>query len=292
MLTQLPMVGAMKPEEPDIFKPPVFKPRSVQLLLGLFGSICCGLRHLQKLGFWAKICQNCHYRPHLTKLPLKFVDMKAEFKSKKTVGRGDVEASAHFKEPLSLAEMENLSCQSFAQNTENKIMWAVELYRSWWRQRVVKPDCDSRIIWASIDNLKQVSKGNLCFALSAFIGEVKKQDLTEYPGSTLYQIILCIQFFCDKNGLKHKLLDDEAFVPLRFTLDNIMKERSRAGIGEKKSSDVITMTDEESMWAKGVLGDSSPEVLRDTLMYLLGINLALRGGKNIEHFVHLVSSLS
>ena len=231
---------------------------------------------VEELG--AKECQNCLFRLVLVKALLKFFDMKACLASKKNIGGGDVEDRNRFKEPMSLAEMENLSCRSFAQNIENKISWAVDLYRRWWSQRVHHPDCDSRIIWASIDNLKQVSKGNLAFAISAFIGEVKKQDFTEYPGSMLYQIVLCLQFFCEKNGLKHKLLDDREFIGLWYTLDNIMKERARSGLGLKKSSDVISMTDEDKMWLTGILGDTSPEVLRDTLMYLLGINLTLHGG--------------
>ncbi len=119
---------------------------------------------------------------------------------------------------------------------------------------------------------------NFCFALSAFVSEIKKKDGSEFPGSTLYQIVICIQFFIEKNGLKLKLLDHLDFVPLRFTLDNLMKECTHAGLGRKKSADVITLDDEEKMWADGILGDESPEQLRDTVMYLLGLNLALHGG--------------
>ncbi len=57
-----------------------------------------------------------------------------------------------------------------------------------------------------------------------------------------------------------------------------MKERSRAGLGRKKSADVISLDDEERMWVDGVLGDESPEQLRDTVMYLLGLNLTLCSG--------------
>ncbi len=68
---------------------------------------------------------------------------------------------------------------------------------------------------------------------------------------------------------------------LCFTLDNVMKQRAKAGLGLKQSAQVISVTDEEKMWADRVLGDSNPDQLRNTLMYLLGINLALRGGE--EH---------
>ncbi len=168
-----------------------------------------------------------------------------------------------------------LSHRTFAPNTENKILWAVQLYRNWWFQCCAKVDCDSRIKWASLDNLKQVSKANLCFGLCSFISEIKKKDGKEFPGSSLYQIIICVQFHVEKNWLKWKLLDDQEFVALRFTLDNLMKERSCIGLGRKQSSDIISLDDEETMWRDGILGDENPEQLRDTVLYLLGLNLAL-----------------
>ncbi len=142
-----------------------------------------------------------------------------------------------------------------------------------------------RIIWGDLNNVSQVSKGNLAFSLCAFISEIKKVDGGEYPGATLYQIVICIQFFLQKNGLNWRLLDDPDFLRLRYTLDNVMKERAKQGLGQKKSAQVISVTDEEKMWSEGILGDSNPDQLRDTLMYLLSINLALRGGKNIGRSV-------
>ncbi len=57
-----------------------------------------------------------------------------------------------------------------------------------------------------------------------------------------------------------------------------MKERSCIGLGRKQSSDIISLDDEETMWRDGILGDENPEQLRDTVLYLLGLNLALWGG--------------
>lgn len=144
-----------------------------------------------------------------------------------------------------------------------------------------KDGCDMRIMWGDIGNISQISKGNLAFSLCAFISEVKKLDWGKYPGATLYQIIICLQFYLQKHGINWKLLDDPNFVHLQFTLDNIMKARAKQGLGQKRSAQVISVTDEEKMWSEGVLGESNPDQLWDTIMYLLGINLALQGGK--EH---------
>ena len=42
---------------------------------------------------------------------------------------------------------------------------------------------------------------------------------------TLYEIVMCVQFHLESVGYMWKLLGYEAFVNLKFTLDNVMKER-------------------------------------------------------------------
>lgn len=79
-------------------------------------------------------------------------------------------------------------------------------------------------------------------------------------------------------------MDDPDFVRLQFTLDNVMKAHAKQGLGQKKSAQIISVTDEEKMWNDGILGESNPDQLRDTVMYLLGINLALRGGEEHRSF--------
>ncbi len=176
---------------------------------------------------------------------------------------GDIEGMENdrFRDPLSAADLDILKNRTFADNTEKKVSWAVNLFKKWWSQRVSKPGCDMRIMWGDLNNVKQISKGNLAFSLCAFISEVKKKDGTEFPGTTLYQIIVCIQFFLQKHGIDWKILDDTDFVCLCFTLDNVMKQRVKTGLGLKKSVQVISVMDEEHMWEQGVLGDSNPDQL-------------------------------
>ncbi len=49
----------------------------------------------------------------------------------------------------------------------------------------------------------------------------------------------------------------------------------------KTSVSPISMSEEDSMWQKGVLGEDTPEKLRNTVMYLVGLTCALHGGQ--EH---------
>lgn len=62
-----------------------------------------------------------------------------------------------------------------------------------------------------------------------------------------------------------------------------MKESASNGLGlTKKQGEIITLEEEEQLWDEGVLGDSNPQQLLDTTVYLIGIHFALRGGS--EHW--------
>ncbi len=91
-----------------------------------------------------------------------------------------------------------------------------------------------------------------------------------------------MQLFLEKKGRSWRLLDDKNFLSVRKTVDNIMKRRSMARIAQKvKRSEPISITDEEEMWDFSILGEESPDTLRNTVMYLVGLTFAFRGGK--EH---------
>ena len=61
-----------------------------------------------------------------------------------------------------------------------------------------------------------------------------------------------------------------------------MKIKSKDNIGgAKKQALPITEEEEDTLWSKNVLGDDTREKLLYTLVYLMGLNFALRGGE--EH---------
>ena len=84
---------------------------------------------------------------------------------------------------------------------------------------------------------------------------------------------------CGKN---FRFFNDDFFSKLRTSLDTVMKERSAAGIGvESKIAEVISLDEENRLWAKNILGEDSGTQLVETLVNLFGLHFALRGGK--EH---------
>ena len=83
-------------------------------------------------------------------------------------------------------------------------------------------------------------------------------------------------------GLYWKLLNEQRFSQVKFTLDNLMKLRTSQGIGTTvKQAQVLTNFDEQLLWNLGLLGDSNPTVLLNTVIFLIGKGCALRAGK--EH---------
>ncbi len=186
--------------------------------------------------------------------------------------------------------MKFLEQKHFAKNTEAKILWASKLYKDWWFQRVKMPDCDPQIRWCNLDALNTLNRSNLCVALCRFVSEIRRQDRCEFPGQTLYQITIMLQLYLEKRGFDFKLIDDREMVKFCTVLDNLMKVRARQGIGRKESSDPISLEQEEILWSQGILGENTPDQLRETVLYLLGVNLALRGGMNTNVSAALVST--
>ena len=161
-----------------------------------------------------------------------------------------------------------------------KIRWAVNMYCDWMDYRNNSPtlmnvECD-------LNNVATITKASLSSALCKFITEVKKLDGSDYPGKTLYDIIISLQFHLELCGINWKLLNDEELTQVRFTLDNMMKLRTSQGVGNRvRKAEVLTEFDEEILWSMGLLGTWSPVVLLNTVIFLIGKGCALRAGK--EH---------
>ncbi len=104
---------------------------------------------------------------------------------------------------------------------------------------------------------------------------------TKYPPCMLYQMILCVQIHCEKHKVYWLLLQkghEESLNNLYYILDNLIKECTAAGLGQKTSTSIVSIEAEDKMWNDGILGEPQPCQLSDTILYLLGVNLALHGG--------------
>ena len=138
---------------------------------------------------------------------------------------------------------------------------------------VIKPDID------------EMSDEMLDFTLARFVAEVRKEDGQEYPGKTLYEILSSIQMYLRVQCKRNITLIDKkgcTFRNLNSALNFLMKERARQGIGvHVNQANLITQEQENYLWEHGFLGSENAELLRDTLVWVLGVNFALRAGQ--EH---------
>ena len=117
----------------------------------------------------------------------------------------------------------------------------------------------------------------LSHSLCRFIPEVTKvNNGGEYPGKTLYKMIIAIQKYLNENEIPWKLVEGKEFINVKTVLDNTMKERAEANMGMvKKQAEFIPQELELSMWKSGVLGEDSPDKLRATVLFLIGINCGM-----------------
>ena len=110
---------------------------------------------------------------------------------------------------------------------------------------------------------------------------MKKEE--PYPGPTLYQIIVAIQKYPNINKIMWKLIDDPEFCDMKIVLDNVMQEHTAMNVGVvKRQAQVISYEVENCMWQSNILGEDTPNRLRNSILFLIGVNMYLRAVE--EHY--------
>ena len=128
-----------------------------------------------------------------------------------------------------------------------------------------------------LDRVDILEKDSFEYAMCKLLAEVRKVNGDEYPGKTLYHIVVSIQKHLVRGGKKWKLIESGNFENLCNVLDNLMKEHALNNIGTTtKKAGVINSEIENKLWEEGVLGEESPDQLHSTLLFLLSMNLGLR----------------
>ena len=183
--------------------------------------------------------------------------------------------------PLHADNLDKLAKKNFADDTMKKVNWATKMYNDWRMHRNSSSDLED--IYCDIFDKETINHDSLVFALTRFVTEVKKLDGSDFPGKTLYEIVICIQFHLETMGYAFKLISEEGFKDVKYTLDNVMKMCTAQGIGSKvKKAEVLTATHEEYLWSIGLFGTDNPEQLLNTIVFIIGKGCALRAGK--EHY--------
>ena len=165
-------------------------------------------------------------------------------------------------------------------STEAKCRWVSNIFNTWREHRNSSSSGDNKMRLIEND-LEKMTKEELNYSISHFIIEVKKKTGEEFPPKTLYEMVFSLQKYLAIYGRKYKLLDDPKFSPIRKALDREMKKRAQPGdlSGGQRKATVITVVEEHMLWARGFLGEDSPEKLLNTIIYLFGTNFAMYGAK-------------
>lgn len=194
--------------------------------------------------------------------------------------------TGRFAAPMTEEQMAKASTPNVPEKTAKCIKWATKMYEAWRQNRNARILDGTQVPLGTLSiipyTLDKLNDDELNYTLSRFVMETRKIDGTEYPPRTMRSIVILIQMFLHQRNRPVKLLSDPNFKELQNTLDNVMKTRAAQGMGlHVRRAQVITKSQENVLWQKGLLGESSPQVLLDTMLYLLGLNFALRSGE--EH---------
>jgi hypothetical protein len=157
------------------------------------------------------------------------------------VGKESVMLSSRFKSPVSSAEMSKILAEKFARKTIDKATWAVTLFSQWRADRNVRCLSDDTLVYIN-KPFGSMTDDELIYTVPLFLTEVMKKDGTEFPPATLRDLVLSLQKFLETEGRSVKFLSDDKFCNIRDTLDGLMKQRSRAGLGLKKKQAEVNFT--------------------------------------------------
>jgi hypothetical protein len=147
-----------------------------------------------------------------------------------------------FKDPVSVDRLAEIQAEQFAKRTVDKALWAVTLFGEWRAQRNVKCLSTKGNDTVYIDKpFTVMTDEELAYAVPLFVAEVMKKDGSDYPPATLRDLVLSLQKHLEVNGRRVHFLTDEKFRGIRDTLDGLMKERARDGLGMMKRQAQVSL---------------------------------------------------
>ena len=125
------------------------------------------------------------------------------------------------------------------------------------------------------------------FWLQRFVLEVQKRNGDHYCPDSLYQICCGLQRALRNVDHDVNFFEQFRFVNFHSVLDGELKRLNATGnyIHKKKAS-IITVEMEDVLWEKGLLGDHSPQVLLNTMVYMIRLFFALRSGEEHRRLHH------
>ena len=164
-------------------------------------------------------------------------------------------------------------------NTEKKHKWAVTKFGNWLKTQPLHmiPRYD----------LQEYLDTDIKEWLPRFIIQVKDKNGEKYKPKTLFEMILSLQQYINDYRQRQnqdivKFLVDNKYFVVKQVLDAEMKDACKHNLNfTHKQSDIIDEHMENMLWEEEYLSAENPRKLLTTVLYLIGLHFALRGGQ--EH---------
>ncbi|KXJ18901.1 Zinc finger MYM-type protein 3 [Exaiptasia diaphana] len=170
--------------------------------------------------------------------------------------------------------------------TKMSTAWSIRTWCEWAEERKNTTLTDNSDLFKVVNpDVTNLSDGELNYWLSKFVVEVRKKNpLGEpYPPNSLYQLCYGIMRHLKGNGRPDvNFFESSSFKLFQDTLEAETKRLLSLGVGANaKISETFSNEHEEKLWDLKLLGSHTPDVLLDTLLFLIGKNFGLRSGN--EH---------
>ena len=165
------------------------------------------------------------------------------------------------------------------------------VWRQWAEQRRGRLIEEAELEYPLATSFGAISPKEMNFWLAKFLVEACRIDGKLYPVNTLYQLCCGLARSLKSDRPTIKLFEDPVFTSFRETLDSRVKELKSFGEGRARQAEVLSEEMEEALWQRGLLGDSHPQQLLDTLVYYVGLYFVLWSGKEHQSFQHSPSQL-
>ena len=162
------------------------------------GAGCTGLTKLVKPG--DELIFNSSYNPHewhTDTVSESHKDTVILYTCPRPVATAGHEG-CEYNTPVPEAEIMDLGYKNFSSETMKQVRCVHKMYREWRAHRHAN---GLQFIQCDLEEKATITAESLKFALYCSITEIKKLDGSDFPGKTLYHIIVCMQFHLECQGL-------------------------------------------------------------------------------------------
>ena len=218
---------------------------------------------------------NCCGIPEPKRKKLSLSKKKPELEKPKPLS-----PSTCFNTTVSSEEIEKFSKGCVPVGTAKGTNWVIRTFQQWLMQRNKRAPQEA---FPQDILQKEYPTETLCNCLQCFVSEARRVDGTQYPPSTLYQILCGLLWYsnnCQLDPLNFLIRRDACFKKLHGTCDTVFRSLCEAGVGTmKRSAQTFQSDDEDKLWESNVFNTSTAEGLQNTVFFYVGKVCCLRGGQ-------------